>query len=419
MPYILRTTIGSWYSLTGSFNSAHDMNRLSSEGVTLGARFVPLAAKDATRPLATIRVETGLSIIIPTYRESANIPLVLARINALREAHSLELEVLFMDDNSQDGSIDAVERSGFDWARFIVRTGNRGLSPAVIDGFRAAQYPVLICMDCDLSHPPEIIPQMVLALSSGQQFIIGSRYVPGGSTDDDWGVFRWLNSRVATILARPLTSARDPMSGFFAVRKSDFDSCDDYNPIGYKVGLEIMTKCGLRNVGEVPIHFSDRVHGESKLTFKEQLKYIQHLRRLYIHKFGTAMDLLQFVVVGASGVVVNLATLTLLLLMGLPEAACLAGGIGASLATNFLLNRRFTFSYARHRNIWKQFVGFIGASSIGMTVNYSVALYLHSGVLPDTVPALYFAALIGIASGTIFNFLGNRYVVFRKQYVRR
>ncbi|WP_334147822.1 glycosyltransferase family 2 protein [Hyphomicrobium sp.] len=376
-------------------------------------------ANNAGGPLATIRVETGLSIIIPTYREAKNIPFILARINALRQEQNLVLEVLFMDDNSDDGSIEAIEQSGFDWARIIVRTENRGLSPAVIDGFRAARYPVLVCMDCDLSHPPEIIPQMMLALSSGQQFIIGSRYVPGGSTDDDWGIFRWLNSRVATLLARPLTSAKDPMSGFFALRKADFDKHDEYNPIGYKVGLEIITKCGFRNVGEVPIHFSDRIHGESKLSFKEQLKYIQHLRRLYIYKFGNAMHLLQFVVVGASGVVVNLATLALLLLMQLPEAVCLAGGIAVSVVTNFLLNRRFTFSYARHRNVWRQFAGFVGASSLGMAVNYSVALYLRASFLPETTTGLYLAALIGIASGTIFNFLGNRYIVFRKQYVRR
>ena len=369
-------------------------------------------------PLATIRVAAGLSIVIPTYREAENIPLILARIDALRREHGLTLEVLFLDDDSQDGSIEAVKRSGFGWARIIVRKENRGLGPAVIDGFRASRHPVLICMDCDLSHPPEIIPQMVLALSSGQQFILGSRYVPGGSTDHDWGILRWLNSRVATLLALPLTSAKDPMSGFFALRKKDFDKAEDLRPVGYKVALELIVKCGFRNVGEVPIRFSNRLHGESKLTLREQLKYIRHVRRLYIYKFGNAMHLLQFIVVGASGVLVNLAVLTLLLLLGLPEAACLAGGIAVSVVSNFLLNRRFTFSYARSGNIWKQFVGFVGASSIGMAVNYAIALYLRSEVLPDAFYALHIAALAGIAGGTIFNFLGNRYVVFRKRYIR-
>ena len=370
------------------------------------------------QPLASIRVLTSLSIIIPTYKEVPNIPLILQRIDALRREGNLALEVIFMDDDSRDGSIEAVEQSGYDWARIVVRTENRGLSPAVIDGFRLARNPVLICMDCDLSHPPEVIPQMMLALSSGQQFIIGSRYVPGGSTDHDSGIIRWLNSRMATLLALPLTSAKDPMSGFFALRKADFDEAVDLNPVGYKVALELIVKCGFRNIGEVPIHFSDRLHGESKLTIKQQLQYIQHLRRLYIHKFGNTMHLLQFLVVGGSGVIVNLATLTLLLSFGLPEAVCLAGGIATSLVTNFLLNRRFTFSYARGNSIWRQFAGFVASSSIGMAVNYSVALYLRAHVLPETSYTLQLAALLGIASGMVFNFLGSRYVVFRKKYIR-
>ncbi len=371
------------------------------------------------QPLASIQVFAGLSIIIPTYKEVDNIPLILKRIDALRRDGNLSLEVIFMDDNSRDGSIEAVEQSGYDWARIVVRTENRGLSPAVIDGFRSACNPIYICMDCDLSHPPEVIPQMVLALSSGQQFILGSRYVPGGSTDDDWGIFRWLNSRVATLLARPLTSAKDPMSGFFAFRKADFDKADSLNPVGYKVALELIVKCGFRNIGEVPIRFLDRRHGESKLTLKQQVQYIQHLRRLYIHKFSNTMHLLQFFVVGGSGVIVNLAVLTVLLQLGLPEAVCLAGGIAISLVTNFLLNRRFTFSYARGSRIWTQFAGFVASSSVGMAVNYSVALYLRAEVLPETPYALQLAALLGIAGGMIFNFLGSRYVVFRKNYIRR
>jgi len=337
----------------------------------------------------------------------------------LRRDRELELEVLFMDDNSNDGSVEAVAAAGFDWARIIVRTKNRGLSAAVIDGFRAARYPVLVCMDCDLSHPPEKIPQMVLALSAGQQFVLGSRYVPGGSTDDDWGILRWLNSRIATILARPLTSVRDPMSGFFALRKADFDRVTGLNPVGYKIALELIVKCGFENVGEVPIQFADRVYGESKLTLKEQLKYIQHLRRLYLHRFSNAMYVLQFLVVGASGVVVNLAILTLLQVLGLAEFICLAGGIAVSLVTNFLLNRRFTFSYARDRGMGKQFVGFLGASAVGLVVNYSVALFMSNSVLPEGRYSLQIAAMIGIICGMAFNFIGSRYFVFRKRYVRK
>ncbi len=370
-------------------------------------------------PLAEIVVRAPVSVVIPTYREALNIPLVLQRLSKLRATAIAELEVIFVDDNSQDGSVDAVEASGFDWARIIVRQKNRGLSSAVIRGFREAKHPIIFCMDCDLSHPPEKIPAMVLALASGQQMVIGSRYVPGGSTDDDFGVYRWLNSRVATLLARPLTQAKDPMSGFFALRKADFDRTEHLNPVGYKIGLELIVKCQFENVGEVPIHFSDRVHGESKLSLSEQLKYLQHVRRLYMFQFEQAMHLLQFLVVGASGVVVNLAVLTLCLFLGLSEGLSVAGGIAVSVCTNFILNRRFTFSYAREDNWRVQFVGFLAASSIGMVVNYIVTLGLRRSLLADVSGGLYIAALAGIASGLIFNYLGNRYVVFRKKFIRR
>ncbi|MEM7529531.1 MAG: glycosyltransferase family 2 protein [Pseudomonadota bacterium] len=384
-----------------------------AEGVEHGVR----SRTDAATPLASVQVGTPLSIVIPTFREVENAPLILRRLAALRATYDLELEVLFLDDDSRDGIVDAVAAEGYDWARVIVRSGDRGLSAAVIDGFRAARHPVIVCMDCDLSHPPEVVPQMMLGLEAGQQMVIGSRYVPGGSTDDDWGLFRYINSLVATLLARPLTAARDPMSGFFALRKVDFDNAEELNPVGYKIGLELIVKCGFVNVGEVPIHFADRVHGESKLTLKEQLKYIQHLRRLYIHRFGTAMDFLQFLVVGASGTVVNLTILSLLKAGGASDTVALAGGIGVSLVTNFLLNRRFTFSYARDRNPWKQFLGFITASAVGMGVNFAVALTANETVLAGVPFGLQISAVLGIASGMVFNFIGNRYVVFRKRYI--
>ncbi|SMR82593.1 dolichol-phosphate mannosyltransferase [Aliiroseovarius halocynthiae] len=369
-------------------------------------------------PLARISVTVPISIVVPTYRECENIPHIFNRVRALRDSQNIEIELIFMDDKSNDGSVEAVAAIGEDWVRIVERNGERGLSPAVIDGFQLAQHPVLICMDCDLSHPPEAIPQMVLALASGQEFVLGSRYVKGGSTDDDWGFFRWLNSRIATLLAAPLTSARDPMSGFFALRKESFDHARDLSPVGYKIALELIVKCDVDNVAEVPIHFQDRMHGESKLTLKEQLNYLKHIRRLYIHRFANAMYFLQFMIVGASGVVVNLLTLSLLLWLGASDSVGLVGGIAVSVVSNFLLNRRFTFSYARDRNPWKQFVGFVSASGLGMAVNYSVALYLSKYALPDGQGSIYLAALAGIGSGMIFNFLGNRFVVFRKRFIK-
>ncbi|MEM1354482.1 MAG: glycosyltransferase family 2 protein [Planctomycetota bacterium] len=360
--------------------------------------------------LARITIITPITIVVPTYMERENLPHLVERIDAVREANGLGLELLIMDDNSRDGSKAWAESCGHDWVRLIERSGPRGLSPAVLDGIRQAKHPVVVVMDADLSHPPEKIPDMVIALNAGQEFVIGSRYVTGGSTDDEWGFFRWFNSFVATKLAMALTNARDPMAGFFAFRKAELERADYLNPVGYKIGLELIVKCRLNNVGEVPIHFTDRVHGESKLTFKEQLKYIKHLRRLYIYKFGTWSHLAQFLVVGASGVVVNLLVLYALVWIGLHDLVAYAGGILASVVSNFLLNRRFTFSYARQGSILKQFTGFVGACSIGIAVQYLVALTVYH--LWADAP-LWVPALAGIAAGTAFNFVISRYLVFR------
>lgn len=372
-----------------------------------------------SNPLAEIRIISPISVIIPVYKEAENIPMVIERLNTLKTGQNLDLELIFMDDQSHDGSVEAVEASNADWANIIVRDAPRGLSISVIDGFQAAKNPVLICMDGDLSHPPEKIPDLILALESGQDFAIGSRYVRGGSTDDDWGILRWLNSRVATWLARPLTNAKDPMSGFFAIRKSDFDRAQELNPVGYKIALELIVKCGFDNVGEIPIHFTDRMLGKSKLTLKEQLKYIQHIRRLYLHRFANAMYLLQFLVVGASGVVVNLSILTILSTLGASASLALLGGIMVSMLSNFLLNRRFTFSYARSGNVWKQLGGFLGASVIGMLVNYTVSIQVARAGWFEGQFSLQLAALVGISCGLVFNFLGNRFVVFRRHYIKK
>ena len=146
----------------------------------------------------------------------------------------------------------------------------------------------------------------------------------GGTTSDDWGVLRWLNSRVAILLSRPLTNIEDPMAGFFALRRSTFDRAADANPIGYKIGLELIVRCRCERVVEIPIHFEDRQYGRSKLGFKQQLLYLEHLRRLYLVKYGTWNPTLQFLFVGGMGTLVNVAALTLLLQLRLAQEAAVA-----------------------------------------------------------------------------------------------
>jgi dolichol-phosphate mannosyltransferase len=196
-----------------------------------------------------------VSVIIPTYKEALNLPHLLQRIAAVREKQGLDLDVVIMDDDSQDGTDKAIVAFNQDWVRLVVRKKNRGLSAAVLDGFAIATKHVILVMDADLSHPPETIPDMLAALQAGADFVIGSRYVQGGSTEEGWGLLRWINSKIATWLARPFTRIKDPMSGFFAFRRSLLENAPPLNPIGYKIGLEILVKCRCQKVREIPILF--------------------------------------------------------------------------------------------------------------------------------------------------------------------
>jgi dolichol-phosphate mannosyltransferase len=142
-------------------------------------------------------------------------------------------------------------------------------------------------MDADLSHPPEAIPRMVDSLGeSGVDFVIGSRYVAGASTDERWGLLRWINSKVATALAKPFTSVNDPMAGFFTLRRTVYEQAAPLNPLGYKIALELIVKCRCSGIREIPIHFAQRRFGKSKLSFTEQLNYLLHLKRLMEFKCG-------------------------------------------------------------------------------------------------------------------------------------
>ena len=358
----------------------------------------------------------SISIIVPTYQEAANIPELISRIESVKNENSLDLELLIMDDDSADGTVEVVQNANRDWVKLTVRTGDRGLSLAVLDGLHRATGDQLVVMDADLSHPPEKIPELLSALDNGFDFVIGSRYVAGGETAEDWSLFRYLNSKVATLFARPFTRARDPMSGFFAMTRAKFQGAQDLNPIGYKIGLELIVKADCKKIGEIPIYFANRKHGESKLSFKEQLKYIQHIRRLFIYKFPNWSYILQFLVVGASGTVVNLAVLTLLESgFGMPARGAIAGGIIASVISNFFLNRRFTFSYAKNESLIPQFLGFLAVSFLGIVVNYFVSVYTLEHVLPPSFKFSQIAAMIGIIAGLLINFLLNRFFVFKKK----
>src|SRR5262245_51915385 len=212
------------------------------------------------------------SVVVPTYQEAENLPLLVERITAA--ITHCPHEIIIVDDNSHDGTDHAVAglREEGHAVRLIIRTDERGLGSAVLRGFHEAKGDVLVCMDADLSHPPEMLPRMIDTLKQNQaEFVIGSRYVEGGTTDAEWSLFRKLNSTVATLMARPFCRVRDPLAGFFALPRAVFERAGALNPIGYKVGLELIVKCGCSRIAELPIHFRDRRLGRSKLSVREQI----------------------------------------------------------------------------------------------------------------------------------------------------
>jgi dolichol-phosphate mannosyltransferase len=244
-----------------------------------------------------------VSIIVPTINESENLPTLLQRISAALSG--VDFEVLIVDDNSKDATPTVcAELAKIFPLTLIVRTNpTNGLSGAVLHGMKSARGKYLCVMDADLQHPPEKLPELLAMLRTGEaDFVLGSRYMPGGSTEAEWGLFRKFNSQFATLLARPFAGkTTDPMAGFFALKRETYDSAQNLTPLGYKIALELMCKCRAKNVREIPIHFALRHKGESKLSLKQQFRYLEHLSRLYDFTFPRASPMMKFLIAtGAS-----------------------------------------------------------------------------------------------------------------------
>jgi dolichol-phosphate mannosyltransferase len=223
------------------------------------------------------------SIVIPTYNEAAGSEKLLRALGATFAANGLDGEIIVVDDNSPDGTGDVVERLARELpVRCLHRAGKLGLSSAVIDGWAAArsESTALGAMDADFSHDVNVLPKMVEAVESGAYGLaIGSRYVPGGGIAN-WPKRRIIVSRVACWLARPLTNVKDVTSGFLLVRRDALAGVV-LDPIGFKIGLEVIAKAHYGKAIEVPYVFTDRVAGESKLNEREIFNYLKQLGRLY------------------------------------------------------------------------------------------------------------------------------------------
>ncbi len=223
------------------------------------------------------------SIVVPTYNEAGGIERLIVSLNDLFITHKLDGEIVVVDDNSPDGTGAIVDGLAAKYpVRCLHRAGKMGLSSGVIDGWKFARPDsvALGAMDADFSHDVNALPAMVEALASGEYGLaIGSRYVPGGGIEN-WPVHRKITSLVAIALAKPLTPVRDITSGFFLVSRRALEGVE-LDPIGFKIGLEVIAKAHYGRALEVPYVFTDRVAGTSKLNQNEILNYLRQLGRIY------------------------------------------------------------------------------------------------------------------------------------------
>lgn len=336
-----------------------------------------------------------LSVIIPTYNEAGNLPTLIELLG--KALSGIDYEILIVDDNSPDRTW----QIGEDFAardpaiRVMRRLNERGLSSAVIAGMSVARGRVLAVMDADLQHDESVLPQMFQAIEKdGYDLAIGSRAAEGGSYGQ-WSYFRRFVSWTATLLARLLlpVEVKDPMSGFFAVRRQIFQQCADrINPVGFKILLEFIGRNPGLRVVEIGYRFRLRVHGETKLSGSVIRNY---LIALFDLRFGKAISptFAMYSAVGASGVLVNFAGFAIgerlqlgLLDLDLFQLHLSVGlGIELSIISNYFLNNYFTFYEHRRRglDLWRGLALFHAISLLGVGVQWAIYEVLHANGFLD------------------------------------
>jgi dolichol-phosphate mannosyltransferase len=228
-----------------------------------------------------------LSLVIPTYNESRGLESLIGRIFAALERNALSAEVIVVDDNSPDGTGELAEELARRHPLKVVhRSGKLGLSSAVLDGWAVAEGRVLGVMDADLSHDPEILPDMLASITEGgAEVAVGSRYIPGGGLGN-WPWFRRVTSKTAVLMGRPICPVHDVTSGYLMFRRSVIQGVQ-LDPIGFKIGLEVLVRGRYRTFTEVPYTFTDRAAGKSKFGLHEIRNYLVQLIRLAWHWLGT------------------------------------------------------------------------------------------------------------------------------------
>jgi dolichol-phosphate mannosyltransferase len=236
--------------------------------------------------LPTRPTSSGLAIVVPTYNERGRIAELADAVCGVFREHAIDGELVIVDDNSPDGTGEVADQLASRLpVRVVHRAGKLGLGSAVMEGFETAHRPIVGVMDADFSHPPGVLPRLLAHMTStGADVVVGSRYIEGGAAEN-WPLLRLAMSRLACMLARPLTPVRDATSGFFLIRRAVVQGVQ-VQAGGFKILLELLMRAQVSTVAEVPYVFIDRTTGESKMSTREALGYFTQLRQLYALKLA-------------------------------------------------------------------------------------------------------------------------------------
>ncbi|HEV3396787.1 MAG TPA: glycosyltransferase family 2 protein [Xanthobacteraceae bacterium] len=356
-----------------------------------------------------------LSVVAPTRNERDN---VIPLYNALSAALAkIDWEVIFVDDDSDDGTPDAVQ-----WlarhdrrVRLVRRIGRRGLSSACVEGMQASTAPFVAVIDADLQHDETLLPRMLaMLMTEPLDIVVGSRYVEHGGIGT-WSSGRARLSELATRLGRRALRApiADPMSGFFMLRREAFaTSVRNLSSLGFKILIDLLASSPqpLR-AKELPYEFRARHAGESKLDALVAWEYLMLLADKLFGRF-VPVRFLSFSIVGGIGILAHLAALWMSLnLLQLPFSASQAIATGAAMAGNFALNNVLTYRDRRLRG-WsfvRGLMSFCLVCSIGALANVSIATLLF-----DRERALWWVAgLAGAAMSAVWNYAVSSLVTWR------
>ena len=354
-----------------------------------------------------------LSIVVPTYKERGNVAELVRRLDAALSG--ISWEAIFVDDNSPDGTAEAVKDIAQDdnRVRCLRRVGRRGLAGACIEGMLSSASPFVAVMDADLQHDEKVLPDMLARLKGGADLVAGTRYVEGGSAGS-FSKRRGAISRAATRLTRKLvgTPLSDPMSGFFMMRRDRLEEmAPRLSPVGFKILLDIAATGGERlAIAEQPYVFGTRFDGESKFSAQVGVEF---LGLLLAKMTGDLVDprFLLFAIVGTLGLAVHLITLRLALVF-MPDAfrGAQIVAIFVAMTSNFLLNNELTYRDRRLKGVamLRGFVLFCLIGSAGALTNVDLAswLYYHRQVW-------WVAGAAGALMGALWNYAMSTLFVWR------